>query len=114
MTEAIATALGEALDEVGVIHRDIKPANILIASNGHVKLADLGLAKIIADETPSSVHTADGVALGTPSYMSPEQFADASHVDHRADIFSLGATCTTCSPATHRSRATRSSAFSSR
>jgi eukaryotic-like serine/threonine-protein kinase len=75
-----------------VIHRDIKPANILIASSGHVKLTDLGLAKIIADDSHSSLHTADGVAMGTPSYMSPEQFADASHVDHRADIFSLGAT----------------------
>ncbi len=92
IAESLAVALGEALDQVGVIHRDIKPANILIASNSHVKLADLGLAKIVAAEENTSAHTAAGVALGTPSYMSPEQFADASHVDHRADIFSLGAT----------------------
>jgi len=92
VAESVAIALGEALDQVGVIHRDIKPANILIASHGLVKLADLGLAKIVADSKHSSLHTAAGVAMGTPSFMSPEQFADASHVDHRADVFSLGAT----------------------
>ena len=69
-----------------------KPANILLASNGQVKLADLGLAKMLAAHKGSSAQTAAGVALGTPNYMSPEQFEDASHVDHRADIFSLGAT----------------------
>ena len=92
VAETLAVALGEALDKVSVIHRDIKPANILITSSGHVKLADLGLAKIVAHDENTPVHTAAGVAMGTPSYMSPEQFADASHVDHRADIFSLGAT----------------------
>ncbi|MHB0958037.1 MAG: bifunctional nicotinamidase/pyrazinamidase [Pirellulaceae bacterium] len=92
VTESLALALGEALDQEDVIHRDIKPANILLTSSGHVKLADLGLAKIVAGETSTPAYTAAGVALGTPSYMSPEQFADASNVDHRADIFSLGAT----------------------
>ena len=92
VAETIAFALGEAIDQVGVIHRDIKPANILLASNGQVKLADLGLAKMLAAHKGSSAQTAAGVALGTPNYMSPEQFEDASHVDHRADIFSLGAT----------------------
>ncbi|MBN1853921.1 MAG: bifunctional nicotinamidase/pyrazinamidase, partial [Pirellulales bacterium] len=71
--------------------RDIKPANILLTWSGQVKLADLGLAKVAAQEM-TNVHTAVGTALGTPSYMSPEQFADASRVDHRADIFSLGST----------------------
>ncbi len=92
ITESLAQALGEALSQIGVIHRDIKPANILLTSTGQVKLADLGLAKTIAEGKRSSMHTAAGVALGTPNYMSPEQFADASQVDHRADIFSLGAT----------------------
>ncbi len=92
VAESVARALGEALHQVGVIHRDIKPANILLTATGNVKLADLGLAKTIAAGERSSLHTAAGVALGTPNYMSPEQFADASQVDHRADIFSLGAT----------------------
>jgi eukaryotic-like serine/threonine-protein kinase len=92
ITETLAVALGEALDQFSVIHRDIKPANILITSSEHAKLADLGLAKMIAHDEKTPVHTAAGVAMGTPTYMSPEQFADASSVDHRADIFSLGAT----------------------
>jgi eukaryotic-like serine/threonine-protein kinase len=91
IAEAVAQALRESLDQIGLIHRDIKPANILLTWSGQVKLADLGLAKVMAQEV-TSVHTAAGTALGTPSYMSPEQFADASRVDHRADIFSLGST----------------------
>lgn len=91
ITEAIARALQEALAQIAMIHRDIKPANILITSNGHIKLADLGLAKVVDQET-TTAQTAAGTAIGTPQYMSPEQFADASTVDHRADIFSLGGT----------------------
>ncbi len=92
ITETLAVALGEALSQVRVIHRDIKPANILVTASGQVKLADLGLAKTTVPEPNTPIHTAAGVALGTPNYMSPEQFADASTVDHRADIYSLGAT----------------------
>jgi nicotinamidase/pyrazinamidase len=91
IAEAVAQALREALDQIGLIHRDVKPANILLTRSGQVKLADLGLAKVVAQEA-ATAHTAAGVAMGTPSYMSPEQFADARGVDHRADIFSLGAT----------------------
>ena len=91
ITEASAQALSDALNQLGLIHRDIKPANILLTRSGQVKLADLGLAKIVAQEAVTG-HTAAGTAMGTPNYMSPEQFADASRVDHRADIFSLGAT----------------------
>ncbi len=91
ITEAVAQALKEALDQIGMIHRDIKPANILLTQSGQVKLADLGLAKLIALDS-ATAQTAAGTAMGTPQYMSPEQFADASGVDHRADIFSLGAT----------------------
>jgi nicotinamidase/pyrazinamidase len=96
IAEAIAEALGTALDQVGVIHRDIKPANILLTASGNVKLADLGLAKIVTSSEVTAAYdagqTSAGTALGTPSYMPPEQFADASRVDHRADIYSLGAT----------------------
>ena len=91
IAEAVAQALREALDQLGLIHRDIKPANILLTTSGQVKLADLGLAKVVAQEA-ATAQTAAGTALGTPSYMSPEQFKDAAQVDHRADIFSLGAT----------------------
>jgi len=91
IAETVARALGESLDQIGMIHRDIKPANILLTSSGQVKLADLGLAKLVAGEA-TTTYTLAGTALGTPSYMSPEQFADASRVDHRADIFSLGST----------------------
>jgi nicotinamidase/pyrazinamidase len=91
IAEAVAQSLGEALDQIGLIHRDIKPGNILLTQSGQVKLADLGLAKVLAHEA-TTMPTAAGAAMGTPSYMSPEQFADASRVDHRADMFSLGAT----------------------
>ncbi|MCO6455426.1 MAG: bifunctional nicotinamidase/pyrazinamidase [Pirellulaceae bacterium] len=92
ITATVAEALDQAQSQCGLIHRDVKPANILITSSGQAKLADLGLAKVLSAEQPVSAHTATGVTLGTPSYMSPEQFEDASRVDHRGDMFSLGAT----------------------
>ena len=91
IAEAVAQALSEALSQIGLIHRDVKPANILLTRSGQVKLADLGLAKVSTQQN-AAFQTAAGVSLGTPSYMPPEQFADASRVDHRADIYSLGAT----------------------
>jgi serine/threonine protein kinase len=86
--EKVADALQEAHAQ-SIIHRDVKPENILITTGGRVKLADLGLAKILAEDT--SV-TMTGVGMGSPFYMAPEQAEDASHVDHRADIYSLGIT----------------------
>jgi nicotinamidase/pyrazinamidase len=91
IAEAVAVSLREALDQIGLIHRDVKPGNILLTTSGQVKLADLGLAKVVAQQA-ASAPTVVGTAMGTPSYMSPEQFADASRVDHRADVYSLGAT----------------------
>ncbi len=71
-----------------VIHRDIKPANILISRRGEIKLADFGIASDNEDKEEGI--TLSGMSLGTPAYMSPEQFEDSSDVDCRADIYSLG------------------------
>lgn len=69
----------------GVVHRDVKPANIRIDEGGLVKIMDFGLARLA-----SSTVTKSGRLLGTVQYMSPEQIQGA-RVDHRADIFSVGA-----------------------
>lgn len=68
----------------GVIHRDVKPSNILITENGQVKIADFGIARIESSEL-----TQIGTVLGTPSYMSPEQFMGLA-ADRRSDIYSAG------------------------
>jgi serine/threonine protein kinase len=71
-----------------IIHRDIKPSNLILASNGVLKIIDFGLAKSLWDNTSL---TATGMVVGTPRYISPEQ-GMGRNVDHRADIYSLGAT----------------------
>jgi serine/threonine protein kinase/DNA-binding NarL/FixJ family response regulator len=88
-----ARGLGYA-HSLNVIHRDIKPANLLRDKNGAVKVTDLGLARLAAnpDETPNTGITQAGFVLGTPDYMPPEQALDSTSLDHRADIYSLGAT----------------------
>ncbi len=74
--------------ERGVIHRDIKPGNILISRSGEVKLVDFGIATIHGDD--ESNLTREGMTLGTPVYMAPEQFQNTRNVDKRADIYSIG------------------------
>jgi serine/threonine-protein kinase len=71
-----------------VIHRDIKPGNILLSRQGEVKLVDFGIATSLEDTEDGL--TRDGMVLGTPSYIPPEQIDDAKSVDRRADIYSLG------------------------
>ena len=84
----IGIHMASALDYAharGVIHRDIKPANILITTDGRAKLTDFGIAKLAGSQL-----TQVGQVMGTPAFMSPEQFT-GSAVDSRTDIFSLGA-----------------------
>lgn len=83
------TAVGlDAAHRIGLVHRDIKPGNLwLEAPHGRVKVLDFGLARPV---TPERELTVAGTVVGTPAYMSPEQ-AQALKVDHRTDLFSLGA-----------------------
>ena len=74
----------------GVVHRDIKPDNVLV-SGQHAMVTDFGVAKALSESAGMSALTSAGLALGTPAYMAPEQVAADPHVDHRADIYALGA-----------------------
>ena len=85
----VVDALGYAHAH-GVVHRDIKPDNVLISGH-HAVVTDFGVAKAVSASSGSSTLTSLGVALGTPAYMAPEQAAADPHVDHRADLYAVGA-----------------------
>ncbi len=86
----IASALQKA-GEAGIVHRDIKPENILVNRKGVVKVADFGLAQLTLGGERLNL-TQEGVTMGTPLYMSPEQ-VQGNKVDQRSDIYSFGVTC---------------------
>jgi eukaryotic-like serine/threonine-protein kinase len=88
----LLTEVVDALVEAhahGVVHRDIKPDNVML-SGRHALVTDFGVAKAISEATGRNTVTTLGVAVGTPTYMSPEQAAADPHVDHRSDIYSVG------------------------
>ncbi|MCL4215785.1 MAG: serine/threonine protein kinase [Candidatus Hydrogenedentes bacterium] len=88
-TVRIMCLLCHALEQAHrvAIHRDLSPDNVMITKEGNVKLLDFGLAKL---NEPGVQFTRIGVSLGKLQYMAPEQRENAAHVDHRADVYSLG------------------------
>lgn len=87
----VASGLEHAHNQ-GLIHRDLKPSNIMITPNDHAKVLDLGLALMEGEEAEQSVIGGQGYIVGTMDYIAPEQTTDATGVDGRADIYSLGCT----------------------
>lgn len=85
---SIAKQICEGLSEahrLGVIHRDLKPSNIMIDKEGNARIMDFGIARLVKEKGI----TGEGIVIGTPEYMSPEQ-AEGEDVDQRSDIYSLG------------------------
>jgi len=109
-TLRIATDLLDALDHAhrqGIIHRDVKPANVVLSARGAI-LLDFGIARAVMASGTDQL-TRSGIAVGTSTYMSPEQITAVTDIDHRCDVYSLGCVLYEClagqPPYTHRNEA---------
>jgi eukaryotic-like serine/threonine-protein kinase len=112
IAETLRTAsdLLDALDHAhqqGIIHRDVKPANVVLSAHGAI-LLDFGIARaVIASGTDQL--TRSGIAVGTSTYMSPEQITAVTDIDHRSDLYSMGCVLYEClagqAPFVHRNEA---------
>jgi serine/threonine protein kinase len=78
----------------GIVHRDVKPANVVLSSHGAV-LLDFGIARAVAASGNDQL-TRSGIAVGTSTYMSPEQISAVKDIDHRCDLYSLGCVLYEC------------------
>ena len=121
--EMVAGGLAEA-HALGIVHRDIKPANIFLCRQGGeldiAKVLDFGLVKVVEGQADPNV-TSEGVATGTPHYMSPEALTDPDTIDGRSDLYALGAVgyymltgCRSSKAVSSRSSATTSTPSRSR
>jgi len=85
----------EVAHEAGIVHRDIKPQNLLVDPTGFLKVTDFGIARLAGPQTDGQPLTVEGVIVGTPQYMAPEQLLGET-VDGRADIYATGAVLFEC------------------